>query len=188
MKKHLVFFLLFICVNAVAQKAAFNENSVTYSGLIYRVGSIVHLGYGSANNKDFAFVNYGKSVGGLNLPGLYHHADVNWSKADVEIEKIEKKSGVVWLRCKPIDKGTSVGSILGSRIYINLEGAVDNKEIKGVEAKTNNSTAETHTNNSAPSPASKELAAAPSPKSTKQSSQNEKPVKPGGAAAPKKSK
>ena len=132
MNRYIFFICFFFSLQGAAQKAEFNDNSVSYLGKTYRVGDIVNLGYGSANNKDFSFVHYGKVVGGVTIPGLYHRAKVNWSKADVEIERIDKKSNVVWLRCKPLETGTSVGSLLASKIFINLEGAVDNNEIKGV--------------------------------------------------------
>lgn len=129
MKKIILFITLLFSVGVFAQKASFNENTVSYLGITYKIGSVVHLGYGSGSNKDFAFINYGTSVGGINVPGLYKKAKVNWSKSEVEIDKIEKKSGGVWLRCKPMDKNKTIGSMLGGKIYINLEGAVDNKEI-----------------------------------------------------------
>lgn len=135
MKKITLFITLIISLNGFAQKATMADNVATYLGKQYKVGDTVHLWYGSGTNKLFSFINYGKAISGVSLPGLYHHADQNWSKADVEIEKIYKTSGVIWLRCKPIDKGLSVGSILGSKIFINLEGAVDNKEINGVSAQ-----------------------------------------------------
>ncbi len=163
MKKNIFIICLLFSITTKAQKATVTDGA-SYLGKKYNLGDIIHLGYGSNNNKDFAFVNYGKSVGGINIPGLYHHADVNWSKADVEIEKIEKKSGIVWLRCKPIDKGSSVGSILGSKIFINLEGAVDNNEIKGVSAPANNPD-NTHNDNA---PTQKEKEPASSQKTEKQ--------------------
>ena len=130
MKRNLFFLLFLIPFNAIAQKAKFNENSVSYLGKTYRVGDIIHLGYGSGNNKEFAFVSYGKAVGGLKLPGLYHHADANWSKADVEIIKLYTNNGVIWAKCNPKNRE----NLIGNKIFINLEAAADNKEIKGVNA------------------------------------------------------
>lgn len=173
MKKIILIIILLISVKSYAQKATFNENTVIYQGITYKIGSVVHLGYGSGTNKDFAFINYGTSVGGINVPGLYKKAKINWSKADVEIEKIEKKSGVVWLRCKSMNKTTSIGSILGGKIYIILEGAVDNKEIIGVADadETRNIPAQsqhskTETSNLPPAPQNKNVDI--QPKSQKQ--------------------
>lgn len=133
MKKYFLAFILFSFTGVVAQKAALNETSVTYLGKTYTVGDIIQLGYGSGNNKDFVFVNFGKSVGNLNLPGLFKKADVNWSKAEVEIVKIYSANGVIWVKCNPLNRDVNV---LNKQIFINLEGAVDNNEIKSVS--TNN--------------------------------------------------
>ncbi|MDQ6757131.1 MAG: hypothetical protein M3004_09360 [Bacteroidota bacterium] len=145
MKKISLFIFILFSFNAIAQKATLADNVAMYLGKQYKVGDIVHLGYGSGNNKQFSFINYGKSISGISLPGLYHHADENWSKADVEIEKVYKTSGVIWLKCKPIDKGSAIGSILGNKIFINIEGAVDNKEINGVSAQTGTQSAKIET-------------------------------------------
>ena len=157
MRTLLFFSILFFSLSAVAQKASFNENSVSYLGKTYKVGDVIHLGYGSVNNKDFAFVNYGKSIGGVNLPGLYHHADADWSKADVEIIKLYTNKGVIWAKCSPVNRGSAIGSALGNKIYINIEAAADNKEITGVEAAKNQTA--NHSNNEikedAPAPVQK---------------------------------
>ena len=137
--------LLLLSFFTPAQKAKFNENSVSYSGKTYKIGDTIHLGYGSGNNKEFAFVSYGKSLGGVNLPGFYHHADANWSKADVEIIKLYNSNGVIWAKCDPKNRGSSLGSVLGNKIYINIEAAVDNKEIIGMDENTDKTTAETNT-------------------------------------------
>lgn len=185
MKKLVVICLLY-SLHTDAQKAKFNENSVTYAGKTYKVGNIIHLGYGSGTNKEFVFVSYGKSVGGFNLPGLYKHANVDWSKADVSIIELYTKNGVVWAKCTPKDHGTSIGSVIGNKIYINIEGAADNKEITGVDNQPNNTT--TSNNNktepvpaqkesaTAPSPGQKESAAAPTPQNTP-ASKSKQPVK-----------
>lgn len=129
MKNFFLLSAILFSVNIKAQKASLTDDVATYLGKSYKTGDIIHLAYGSGNNKEFAFVNYGKSVGGINLPGLYHHANTNWSKAELEILKVYKTSGVLWLKCKPMNMESSIGSVLGNKIFINLEGAVDNKEI-----------------------------------------------------------
>ncbi len=73
----------------------------------------------------------------VNLPGLYHHADANWSKADVEIIKIYSSNGIVWAKCNPINRGSSLSAVLGNKIFINIEAAVDNKEIVGIDQQSN---------------------------------------------------
>ena len=129
MKKILFYTFLLSCMYTQAQKATLNESSVTYLDKTFRIGDIIQLGYGSGNNKDFVFVNFGKQVGNLNLPGLYKKADVNWSKAEVEIVKLYTTNGVIWARCNPLNREANY---LNKQIFINIEGAVDNKEIKTV--------------------------------------------------------
>ena len=136
MKNFIIFIFCTLALNAVGQNASLNESSVTYRGKTYHEGDIIHLGYGSSDDKDFAFVHYGKSVAGVNLPGIYHKANANWSKGDVEILKLYTEKGVIWAKCKPMDRGSSFGSMIGNKIYINIEGAVDNREIAGVEKGT----------------------------------------------------
>jgi hypothetical protein len=152
--KIIIFFIAILFgVSANAQKATLTDDIVTYLSKQYKAGDIIHLGYGSGNNKQFSFVNYGKSISGISIPGLYHHADANWSKADVQVEKVYKTSGTIWLKCKPIDKGSAAGSIIGNKIFINIEGAVDNKEINGISPQPDVQASVS----AAPSPAAKTL-------------------------------
>jgi len=136
MKKFLIIYLLLLSFSAIAQKATYSNNAVTYLGKTYQVGDIVQLGYGSGNNKDFVFVSFGKAIGNYNVPGLFKKADVNWSKADVEIVKIYISNGVIWARCNALNRDANV---LNKQIFINIEGAVDNKEISGVNSSKNTS-------------------------------------------------
>ncbi len=136
MKTKLFFLLICISLNVYSQKASLNESSVTYLGKTFKVGDIIQLGYGSRNDKDFAFVSFGKAVGNINLPGLSKRADVNWSKAEVEIVKLYTANGVIWAKCDPLNRDAN---FLNKQIFINIEGAVDNKEIKSV--RPNNQTA-----------------------------------------------
>jgi len=139
-------------------------------GKTYKVGDIIQLGYGSANDKDFVFVNFGKAIGNVNVPGMFKKADVNWSKAEVEIVKVYTSNGVIWARCNPLNRDANV---LNKQIFINIEGAVDNKEISGVIASQNISASSSKVTQSpipeeresaqAPPPSQKEIIAAPAP-------------------------
>lgn len=133
MKNFIVFLLCMLSLTALGQDASLNESSVTYRGKTYHEGDIIHLGYGSSGDKEFSFIHYGKSVAGVNLPGIYRNANANWSKAEVEILKLYTEKGVIWAKCKPINRGSTLGSMIGNKIFINIEGAVDNKEIASVE-------------------------------------------------------
>ena len=48
---------LFFSSQVFSQKADFSENAVSYLGKSYKIGDIVLLGYGSAADKDFVFIN-----------------------------------------------------------------------------------------------------------------------------------
>ena len=133
MKKMLCILLFFYCMNARAQDAVLNNGSAVYRGKTYSPGDIIHLGYGSSNNKEFSFVHYGKSIGGVNLPGLYHNANADWGKAEVEVLKVYTEKGSVWVKCAPKTKSSALGSAIGNKIFINLTGAVDNHEIAGID-------------------------------------------------------
>ncbi len=71
MKKFLIFNLLLLSFNAIAQKATYSNNAVTYLGKTYKAGDIIQLGYGSANDKDFVFVIFGKPIVNVTLLVLY---------------------------------------------------------------------------------------------------------------------
>lgn len=172
MKIILVFNLLLLSFIATAQKASFSNNTATYLGKTYRVGDIIQLGYGSGNNKDFAFVSFGKAIGNVNLPGLIKKADVNWSKAEVEIVRIYITNGVIWAKCNPLNRDAN---LLNKQIFINIEGAVDNNEIKSVRA--GNQTATVPQNN-APVPSPAMVKGGNQPKTEKQNITEEIPPPP----------
>lgn len=187
MKRFLVFSMLLLSVNAVAQKATYSDNAVTYLGKTYNVGDIIQLGYGSANDKDFVFVNFGKAIGNVNLPGMFKKADVNWSKAEVEIVKIYTTNGVIWVRCNPLNRDVNV---LNKQIFINIEGAVDNNEIKSVRRGNQTANVPVPTNN-APVPQNNAPVPSPAkggnqPKTEKQKAIEESPAPPNKKLAVKK--
>lgn len=134
MKKWLI--IVFACISFIAraQDAVLHDHEAFYKGSTYSEGDIVHLGYGSAADKDFSFIHYGKAPAGMKIPGIYRKANADWSKAEIKIEKVYSEKGVVWIRGEPINRGK--GGILGNKIYMNLAGAVDNKEIVSVAHAT----------------------------------------------------
>ena len=170
MKIFLIFNLLLLSFDAIAQKATYSNNAVTYLGKTYKVGDIIQLGYGSANDKDFVFVNFGKAIGNVPIPRMFKKADVNWSKAEVEIVKVYTTNGVIWARCNPLNRDAN---FLNKQIFINIEGALDNNEILGVNSSQNisagsskntqSSKTEQKTSAQAPPPSENEITAAPSP-------------------------
>ena len=90
--------------------------------MAYAVGDTINLGYGSQANKNFAFIQIGSMMTGVT------DLDKGWSKAEAIIDKIYKKGKTVFFRAKLIDK--TVNAIGGNKLFIDLEGAIDNKELK----------------------------------------------------------
>lgn len=119
MKYTILCLAIFYAASATAQHASLNNDTVAYNGKKYCVGDTVHLGYGSAGDKDFAFVQMGGALMGL------HKLDRRFSKADVVITKTLTRGGKVFLRGKATE-----GMPPGYNVFIEVEGAVDNKEVR----------------------------------------------------------
>ena len=121
--RHLMVCLLTFCTySCFAQHASIENDTLTYNLHKYCVGDTVHLAYGSSGNKGFEFVQTGSVVLGL------RSLDKRFSKADVVVDKVFKQRGKYYLRGKQIG-----GPALGFNIFIDVEGAVDNKEMKEKE-------------------------------------------------------
>lgn len=176
MKRILVIYLLLLSGEAAAQKATYSNNAATYLGKTYNVGDIILLGYGSGNNKDFAFVNFGKAIGNVNVPGMFKKADVNWSKAEVEIAKVYTTNGVIWARCNPLNRDAN---LLNKQIFINIEGAVDNNEIKSVRPNNQQAANVPVPQNNAPVPSPSPDKGGNQPKKEKQNELADSPAPPG---------
>jgi hypothetical protein len=118
--KYTIFFLSMLCaLSATAQHASIDKDTVSYNGKKYCIGDTVHLGYGSGGNKDFAFVQMGGALMGL------HKLDRRFSKADVVVTKTLTRGGKIFLRGKATE-----GMPPGYNVFIEVEGAVDNKEVR----------------------------------------------------------
>lgn len=113
----LIILLPFAVCNA--QSKIVNDTLV-YEGQKYAVGDSVQLWYGSSTNKSFAFVFIGSGMSGVTL------APAGWNKSFVLIDKVYKANGKNYIRCKALD----AKFMMGNKIFIDLEGAVDNKEVK----------------------------------------------------------
>jgi hypothetical protein len=114
--------LLTFCFFSKAQRATLENDVASYEGKTYAKKDTITLGYGSKSDKDFAFIQIGSAMGGLTdlLKG--------WAKHEAVIDKVYKTGKTIYLRAKLIDKG--VNALGGNKLFIDLEGAVDNKEIK----------------------------------------------------------
>jgi hypothetical protein len=114
-----------VCVAfiASAQKATIDQDTVTYMGKSYHLGDTLQLGYGSGNNKDFAFVQMGSAMTGTNP------LKNNWSKSEFVVDKVYKFHGKCYLRGKTINSGAT-NLLGGNKVFVDVEGAVDNNELK----------------------------------------------------------
>lgn len=119
MKYTIIFLSMLYAYPATAQHASIDKDTVVYNGKKYCVGDTVHLGYGSAGDKDFAFVQMGGALMGL------HKLDRRFSKSDVVITKALTRGGKVFLRGKATE-----GMPPGYNVFIEVEAAVDNKEVR----------------------------------------------------------
>lgn len=108
---------------AHAQRASINNDTITYLQKSYHVGDTLQLGYGSGNNKIFSFIQMGSALSGTNP------LTSNWAKSDVVIDKVYKSRGKCYTRGKIINSGT-LNLIGGNKVFIDIEGAVDNKELQ----------------------------------------------------------
>ncbi len=104
------------------QRASINGDTASYMGKSYAVGDTVYLMYGSNANKSFSFVKQGNGISG------FTSLDSKRSKGSVLIDKVVKQQGKVTLRGKYLDVDINGAGL--SKIFIDLEGAIDNKEMK----------------------------------------------------------
>jgi hypothetical protein len=108
--------------SSTAQKASFENDTARYEGRTFVAGDTITLGYGSKSNKDFAFIGIGSAMGGLT------DLKSSWSKSEAVIDKIYVQRNKVYLRAKLTDK--TVNALGGNKLFIDLEGSIDNKELR----------------------------------------------------------
>ena len=124
MKKLIALAVIIItALNLKAQKAEIVEDTLSYNSKSYHLGDTLQLMYGSKANKDFAFIYYGSGMNGVS------DAPAGFSKTLACINKVYKFKGKCYVRAKSIDGGIQ----LGNKLFIDVEGAIDNKEIKEAE-------------------------------------------------------
>lgn len=113
--------LLLVCGSVSAQKATATKDTAYYKDFKYTKGDTLLIGYGSKSNKEFAFIQMGSLMAGLE--DLQKH----FSKTEAVIDKITVSNKKVTIRAKSTDK--TVGALGGNKVFIDIEGAVDNGEI-----------------------------------------------------------
>lgn len=102
-----------------AQSATLNGDTLTYGTNKYYSGKTIQIWYGSKSNKGFEFITLGNVLNMMELP-------IRDSKHYVILTRINKIHGKYFI----IGKLQDVGALEPYRISIDIEGAVDNKEIK----------------------------------------------------------
>lgn len=96
------------------------NDTLYYAAQKFWVGKEVTLSYGSSSTREFAFVIIGSGLGGTS------HLESGWAKSIVKIDKVTILQGKYFARGKLV--GTKgMGPM---KVFINIEGAVDNKELK----------------------------------------------------------
>ena len=118
MKAILLAITLFFASTASAQVAQVGD-TLKYNNKNYAVGDTVMMLYGSKADKSFAFIVHGGGMMGMDP------MNASYSKQQVILDKVFKKANKYFLRGKLTEN-----NIVGFKIFIDLEGAVDNKELR----------------------------------------------------------
>ena len=119
--KPLLLFLLLLPLAAFSQNwASQRRDTISYGGRTFAAGDTVQLGYGSNTDKEFVFVGTGKSE----LWGI-DPLEATYAKRKIVVNKVEVKKGKSYAFGQLVNKTFSTRFI----IRIDIEGALDNKEI-----------------------------------------------------------
>jgi len=109
----------FFATHSFAQSLVTIDNdTLFYKDKKVAVGDTVTFGYGSAANKDFVFILFGNGLAGTTpLPAIFN-------KLTAVVDKVYKAPiGKFIFRAKPMKR------MGGMKIFVDLEAAVDNKEL-----------------------------------------------------------
>lgn len=109
--------------SAFSQSISFEKDTISYGNYKVFVGKEVQLFYGSSPKKDFIFVSIGSALAGVTP------LESTWSKRMVKIDKVYKTMGKVYARGIILD-APGLRALGGNKVFIDIEGAVDNKELK----------------------------------------------------------
>lgn len=120
LRKLLVVTLLFSFGQSYAQDSPVLQNdTISYKGKVFFVGQELKLASGSNSNKDFVFIWLGSGMNG------YTQLSAQWAKSSIKVDKVYKQKGKFFVRGKAID----AGPLLGAKVLVDVELAVDNTEI-----------------------------------------------------------
>ncbi|MBC7588865.1 MAG: hypothetical protein H7178_10970 [Chitinophagaceae bacterium] len=121
-KMILILIMAVMAISANAQHAKVDNDTAKYENRTYALSDTITLGYGSKPDKSFGFISIGSAFTGVT------DLDKGWSKFEAVIDKVYTKGKKVYLRAKLVDK--TVNALGGNKLFIDLEGAIDNKELK----------------------------------------------------------
>jgi hypothetical protein len=104
-----------------AQRATFSNDTLKYKDRHFTVGDTVNVAYGSGQDGRFVFLSMGSGIGGTSA------LESQFSKSQLKIDKIYKNSSGIFVRSKVLN--SNVGVLGGNKVFIQIEGALDKKEI-----------------------------------------------------------
>ena len=102
--------------------ATFKNDTAIYAGHSFTLNDTIHVGYGSKADKGFGFIRMGSTMQG------YSDLDKGFARYDAIIDKIQKVGNIIYIRAKAIS--AALNMLGGNKILIDLERAIDNKELK----------------------------------------------------------
>ena len=115
--------LLFTVSIGFSQTIKFEQDTIFYGAYKVFAGKDVQLFYGSSPKKEFIFFSIGSVLSGVTP------LQSTWSKRVVKIDKVYKQSGKLYARGILLD-APGLRLVGGNKIFIEVEGAIDNKEVK----------------------------------------------------------
>lgn len=118
--KYIIFLLILPCTT-YAQKVKLIGDTLFYKERRWIAGDTVNVAYGSGTDGKFVFLSMGSGVGGT------EPLESQFSNSQIKIDKIYKNSSGVFVRGKVLE--SNVNALGGNKVFIQIEGAVDKKEI-----------------------------------------------------------
>jgi hypothetical protein len=115
MKKLITVVGILSCFASQGQRAVLAGDTIFYNGSKFYPGQAIQLAYGSLPNKNFGFVLIGAGLASA------VHASATWSKTGIVVNRIYMQYDKCYFRAK---------GERNSNFIVEVQGAVDNKEIK----------------------------------------------------------
>lgn len=119
-----LFILSFILtgITSYAQRPVLENGVIQYSKSTFFNGSKITLASGTAEDSTFAFVFLGASSSGKS------HLSANWKNLTVVVEDVYKKGGKFYAKGN-LYSGKRMIGLAGNKVIVDIERAIDNKEI-----------------------------------------------------------